>query len=367
MLVTTNAATGHFFPLAPTVRALLAAGHDVRVGCPATFADSVTAAGFRALACAEEPVELVVPPPPPAEDRDGRLRWAVTAGWPSDAPLWVNDLLLQASSWKPEVVVVEPVEHAGRIVAAVLGLPVVEHGWGFTLPFIVDAEAPGVLDDVYAALGARPREPALRVDLGTASVQAADARLVDRYRYVAWSRPGESTPERDGRPRVLATLGTYGYAGAARHLQEAVAGAVDCGAQVVAVLGNLDGGTAPDFPDGVKVVNWVDLPDEISRSDVVVHHGGAGTSWATLSAGRPALVLPQGGDQFSNARELVRVGAAHSIEPVELSGSAVRRSLEELLTNPAATLRAQAVAAENAALPGPQELAAAIASIAADA
>jgi UDP:flavonoid glycosyltransferase YjiC (YdhE family) len=45
--------------------------------------------------------------------------------------------------------------------------------------------------------------------------------------------------------------------------------------------------------------------------DLVVHHGGAGPSWAALSAGKPAVVLPQAGDQFPDARILATAGAAH--------------------------------------------------------
>jgi UDP:flavonoid glycosyltransferase YjiC (YdhE family) len=34
ILVTTNAAVGHFLPMAATVAELVAIGHEVRIGCP---------------------------------------------------------------------------------------------------------------------------------------------------------------------------------------------------------------------------------------------------------------------------------------------------------------------------------------------
>ena len=41
ILVTTNAAVGHFLPMASTIAALIADGHEVLVGCPASFAPFV--------------------------------------------------------------------------------------------------------------------------------------------------------------------------------------------------------------------------------------------------------------------------------------------------------------------------------------
>jgi len=37
ILVTTNAAIGHFLPMAATVAELAASGHEVRIGCPLSF------------------------------------------------------------------------------------------------------------------------------------------------------------------------------------------------------------------------------------------------------------------------------------------------------------------------------------------
>lgn len=225
ILVTTNAAMGHFAPLVPTIRALLAAGHAVRVGCPSSFAPTVTDAGFAVIACQQAPYRSAVPPPPAVEAIDQQLAWAVTKSWPDEAHGWIHSLLQQARVWRPELVVVEPVEHAGRIVAAALQVPLVEHGWGFTLPAgMSDSGAVGLLDR-YAQLGAEPAPPALSVDLGVAVVQAPDAPMVPRYRYQPWSGAGQPLPEPDGRPRVLVTLGTFDNPDAARRLRVVVTAA----------------------------------------------------------------------------------------------------------------------------------------------
>jgi len=364
ILVTTNAAVGHLAALAPTVQGLLAAGHDVRVGCPAAFAAKVRAAGFVPMACAEQPVEPIDLSPPPREARAARFEWSVTVSWPAAARTWAAALVVQAANWRPAVVVVEPVEHAGRVTAAALGVPLVEHGWGFTLPAgMTDAGSRGLLD-VYAQHGATPAEPAMRVDLGVASMQAADTGAVARYRYLAWAQPGEALPEPDGRPRILVTLGTFGNPDAAHRIRAIVSAAHECGAQVIAVLGNPDRHSAEVFPAGTAALDWVDLPAAVASSDLVIHHGGAGTSWATLAAGCPAVVVPQLGDQFRNAGLLGRAGVAVCLDPSDLVPVLLRQAIERVLGTPSFAERAGAVATENSVLPDAARLASDIVALA---
>jgi UDP:flavonoid glycosyltransferase YjiC (YdhE family) len=362
ILVTTNAAMGHFSPLAPTARALVGLGHNVRIGCPAPFAETVRDAGFEALACAEVPVSATVPAPPPADSQAARLGWAVSQSWPSYARGWVADLLAQTRAWNPDVVVVEPVEHAGRIAAAALGVPVVEHGWGFTLPHGLTQAGSSSLSDVYEAIDAKPTPPRLSIDLGASSVQASDIGPVARYRYQPWSQPGQPLPEPDHRPRLLVTLGTYENPDAAARIRRIAGAALNAGGQVLAILGNADRRTLDDFQAGIHVLDWVDLPAAIASSALVIHHAGAGTSWAALAAGRPSLVTPQMGDQFRNAALLERSGAADVLDEKGLSPTALSRTIENALIKQRLTDRALSLAEENRQLPDATELARHIAS-----
>lgn len=360
VLVTTNAAVGHFLPMASTVAALVAAGHDVRVGCPESFEAFVHSAGFATMGCEERDVEISVPPPP--EDRDGRLIWAVTLSWPSDCRPWVDSLLQQARQWRPDLVMVEPVEHAGRIVAAALGLPLVVHGWGFTLPAPVeDAAADGLLD-LYERVSAPPPVPVLTADLGPSAVQARDAGPARRYRYRPFSVPGQPLPPpRTGKRRVLVTLGTYANPKAAALIRTVVAAAVDNDAEVVAVLGNDDRGSAETFPPGTTVLPWVDMPAAVASCDLVVHHGGAGTSWTTLSAGKPAVLLPQAGDQYRNAELLTAAGAALTCSSDQLDD--ITASIDAGSSRRDLADQAGRIARDNAALPDISELAGDVAAL----
>ena len=59
VLVSTTANSGHFGPLVPFARACLAAGHELVVAAPASFAADVAATGFEHRPFADAPPELV--------------------------------------------------------------------------------------------------------------------------------------------------------------------------------------------------------------------------------------------------------------------------------------------------------------------
>jgi UDP:flavonoid glycosyltransferase YjiC (YdhE family) len=353
ILVTTNAAVGHFLPMAPTVAALIAAGHDVRVGCPEGFASFVERCGFPTIGCREVRVEPEVPPMPPPTDHQERLTWAIVHSWPADCRSWVDELVSAAHNWRPDAVMVEPVEHAGRIVAAAIGVPLVVHGWGFTLPSGTDEAAADGLADLYRQVGAEPFSPTLVADLGPGRLQPPDAPRVRRFAYVPWPLPGEAIPGRSAQQRVLMTLGTYPNPRAASCLREAALAAHRLGVEVVLVLGNRDRESTVELPPDVITVRWTDMRSAIRSSDLVLHHGGAGTTWTTLAEGRPAVVLPQGGDQFANADRLAAAGAGLVVDEAAQVGDAIESALDDT----ALAQNAAQVASENAAMDAPAVLA----------
>jgi UDP:flavonoid glycosyltransferase YjiC (YdhE family) len=188
-------------------------------------------------------------------------------------------------------------------------------------------------------------------------VQDTDIPDVTRYRYQPWSHPGQAIPEPDGRQRIIVTLGTFDNPEAAGQIRLAAAAGQDAGAQVLAVLGNQDRRSIDDFRAGVHVLDWIDLPAAIATSDLVIHHGGAGTSWATLAAGRPAVVMPQMGDQFRNAALLQQSGVAITLGDIKLNPAALSEAIHTSLHDPDLTASARSLAAANHELPDTTELA----------
>jgi UDP:flavonoid glycosyltransferase YjiC (YdhE family) len=352
VLVTVNDAYGHVLPLVPTVRELARRGHDVLMACPGGTLDKLGLDGLQTRRY--EPVEtapLAIRSPP--KDRLAeRLAFSVHLAWPNVARGWAGQLLADARTFGPDLVVCEPVEHAGRVVAAALGVPLVEHGWGFTLPAGTDATAADGLTDLYRTAGTTHREPLLRVDLGSAGFQAPDIdQTVERYRYVPWAPPAEPLPPPGSTPRLLLTLGTFPKPGAADRLRQAVDATAELDAEPVVVLGNEDRRSPDGWPARAIVREWVDLPFEIARCTLVVHHGGAGTTWATLVAGIPAVCLPQSGDQFRNAELLAGAGAATVVMPDAVDVPTLQRTFTQALANPSLATGADRARRTNNSLP----------------
>jgi UDP:flavonoid glycosyltransferase YjiC (YdhE family) len=91
------------------------------------------------------------------------------------------------------------------------------------------------------------------------------------------------------------------------------------------------------------------------RCDVVVTHGGSGTVLAALAHGLPLLVLPQGANQFWNADRCVELGVGLRLAAGDVSPDAIRDRVETLLGVRAFRDAAVGMAAEIAAMPGPDE------------
>lgn len=65
----------------------------------------------------------------------------------------------------------------------------------------------------------------------------------------------------------------------------------------------------------VKFTDWVDGEAAIFHSDLVIHHGGYGTTMETLLAGKPSLVIPSHSEQEGNGRRLQELGLGRVILP----------------------------------------------------
>jgi len=131
----------------------------------------------------------------------------------------------------------------------------------------------------------------------------------------------------DGRPHVLATLGTH-----LPHLKDRFAAALRLFAErnpgIVIHLSR--GGTLPGTAPGLE--NWRDYrnisyQNHLSRYDLVVHHAGAGVLNHCLRHGIPSVVVPQDYDQFDNAARLVASGLALRAGTFSEIGTVLLRAL----------------------------------------
>lgn len=85
----------------------------------------------------------------------------------------------------------------------------------------------------------------------------------------------------------------------------------ELGQRALVCAGGTDFGDAP-LPDHVKVVGFVNYATVFAACRAVVHHGGSGTTAASLRAGKPTLILWSTADQpyWGNQLKRLRVGVA---------------------------------------------------------
>ena len=127
VLLTTQPGYGHFRPLLPLAHALVAAGHEVRVGTSASYAAVVEREGLTAAAVGLDwlhGIESTIPselrPPPQANTLETYFAHKfvrMTAG------RLATDVVALSDRWRPDLIVRETTEFGGSLAAQILGLP----------------------------------------------------------------------------------------------------------------------------------------------------------------------------------------------------------------------------------------------------
>ncbi|MEU5265054.1 nucleotide disphospho-sugar-binding domain-containing protein [Amycolatopsis sp. NPDC021455] len=249
--------------------------------------------------------------------------------------IYAEDLEPDLKRLRPDLVVHGwGVPEAG-VAARRAGIPALWHGFGRMFPRDIGFERPA---------------GGVHLDICPSSLQDADfLTTAERIplRPVPFAEPGDFR-----RPLVYLTLGTA--FGTPEVLTTAIRGLAALGVPLVVATGRVRPEDLGPVPDHVTLRAWVPQAAVIPHADLVVHHGGSGTTLGALAAGVPQLVLPQGADQFANAEALVAAEAALRLLPGELSADAVTEQARK-----ASSCRdaARVIAAEIAAMPSPDEVA----------
>lgn len=226
VLLTTQPGYGHFRPLLPLAHALVAAGHDTRVGTSASFAAVVEREGFAAEAVGLDwlhGVESTIPPelrPPPS---DSLATYFANKFVRMTAGRLAAGVVGLADRWRPDLIVRETTEYGGSLAAQILGLP----------SAALQVASPTLMaDDILAevAIALDELRPPLRLELDPSRAAFQDELVVcfapptlhdPGFRLPAGLRsfhPGpaganDASPEAIAglgleRPLVYATLGT---------------------------------------------------------------------------------------------------------------------------------------------------------------
>jgi UDP:flavonoid glycosyltransferase YjiC (YdhE family) len=375
VLVATVPAVGHVLPMAPLIAAMVADGDEVTVAAHPTLAPHVERTGAALWPSgSDEPTWFA------------RLS-ARTRGAPGDglAPSridhyfvprafgeigtddLVDDVLACAESVRPHLVVAETYAFVGPLVAAARGVPCAQH----LLGPLLDAEVLDLANDAVAPLW---RTFGLEVPGYAGCYETATIRICPPSLDVAtvprgatlWLRPAPlplEGPRAMARPLVYVTLGTFFSGGDV--FRTILGGLAAEDVDVLVTVGSDgDPGALAPLPANATVERFVPQASLLPGCAVVVHHGGGGTTFGALAHGLPQVVLPQGADNFTNARLLEASGASCTLLPDEVTGDAVRDAVRRALDDASMRTAAQALASSIREMPAPEDVAAALRALA---
>jgi UDP:flavonoid glycosyltransferase YjiC (YdhE family) len=371
-------AFGHLYPLMPLALAARTAGHDVMFATGEGFVPRLRALGFEThqagISIQQASQELLQSGRLPSWNRSN---WESVSGQlflGSLARRTVEDLLPLLDRLAPDLVIYEQSDFGAAVAAALVEVPAICHSLGRAMSIErrqIFAETR--LDALWADY--RRVSAPLDVFWGNAYLDIYPPSLQEPsifdnpfripMRPVPWSEPTEVMPawvSTRSRPLVYLTLGTIPCSGDG--LREAAEGLSTLGVDVLVALGPHEPSVVGSVPAGVHVERFVHQADVLPHVDLIVHHGGSGTTIGALSRGLPQLILPRRGDQFINAHVVVSAGLGLSLELDSLSFDSVVKAARSLLTDDSYRNAACLVRREIAAMPHPTDALPALISLA---
>jgi UDP:flavonoid glycosyltransferase YjiC (YdhE family) len=373
-------ASGHVLPLLALAEPLEAAGHELAFAVPSIGVATVEQAGCTALPLS--PIEWFTEAAQrlgidydamPNEQRSlFQVRVAATG---LHQQRWVQDLLNLARDGSPDLIVWGDGTYAGPVAAERMGLPhacvqVLARGLGPFLPawslhdviaecldamrIAIGLEADPELSRLYKCLVLSPFPPSLQSSAGRAvptrvAVQPARPTMPPEPGLPTWLA---DLPPRDKRPRVYVTLGTVpAPMGSGSLLRAVVAGLANAEVEVIITTGSIEPADLGVLPSNVHVERYIPQAWLLPECDVILFHGGSGTTQGAVDNGLPMVVIPGRADQPDNADGLAAAGAALVLAPEQVSPANVRNAVERVFREPTFRSSARRLQSELHALP----------------
>ncbi|MER7007268.1 nucleotide disphospho-sugar-binding domain-containing protein [Dactylosporangium sp. NPDC000555] len=355
---------GHLYPLVPLAWACRARGHEVLVATTNHFVPAAQQTGLPVAGCG------------PGFDL-WELADAGAAYGVADAPRDHGEVLALMASrnlagtlsivdqWRPDLVVAERSEYAGPVAAAARGIPYAEVHWGVSELVEYRAAARSRLADPLREHGLTGLpEPAAVFNPWPPSLRQSYAMDHLGLRHVPYDG---ASPVPDwmlspaDRPRICLTLGTILPHLAKDNLTSFVLDLLDelarLGVEVIVAVDDEFAKRLPRVPSAVRHVGRVPLSQVLRTSQILIHHGGQGSSLTALASGCVQVVMPKFDDMFANADAVVASGAGLSVPLDKATPDDVAGLCRELLADPGFGAAALRVSREIQAQPAPVDAA----------
>jgi len=371
VLFSTTAGSGHFGPLVPFARACRDAGHEVKVAAPLSFTAAVAATRLDHAPFADVPPDVLGPIfgrlfELSREEANQVVIGEVFGRLDAQAALpGVTDIM---ANWRPDIVVREFCEFGSLVAAAKAGVPQIEVATGLAatvanaLPLVA---APLAELDAIAGL---PEGTAYHALASGTVLSCVPAELdgegetgglrVRRYRDGSLTAGPSSPPPPWGdhdHPLVYVTFGSVAaglppFAPLYRSVLDALAGEP---IRVLMTTGSaLDPGSLAPWPANARVEQWWPQASVMTHTDVVVGHGGFGTTMMALAGGVPQVIIPLFAfDQFVNAERVAAIGAGICLDGGPDAVDSLAPALADGIGDPTYEQKARGVAAAMAELP----------------
>ncbi|WP_253886503.1 glycosyltransferase [Actinokineospora diospyrosa] len=361
-------AHGHTYPQLPLAIAAKAAGHEITYATWETFHPPLAALGFETVNAGGDMAGAFT------EVIAGRDFQELTQEEISGIAMRVfGDILPRAAiadlgalfeHRRFDLVVHESAAIGAAIAAKLAGIPAVGHG--ISKPVALDhmPALKNLLPDLAAEFGVAFSERtgfgSPYLDIYPESLQEP-AELIDRrvpLRPVAFAEPSElpAIATSGAGKLIYLTLGTA--FGNPAVLRAAIDGLAATGNRVVVATGpTVEVAALGEPPANVTVLPWVAQAELLPHVDLVVHHGGSGTTLGSAAAGVKQLFIPQGADQFVNAETFTNAGAARQLLGADVTPEALTEAAKDVLADDSITKVVTALAEEIAAMPSPEEIA----------
>jgi MGT family glycosyltransferase len=282
-------------------------------------------------------------------------------------------------AWRPELILREPCEYASAVVAAERAIAV-----GQVAISVAEVELASIR---HAAPALEEYRPGLTGVVEATPYLTSMPRSLDpsafqrTFRFKDVGHAPAPLPDwwaGSPSPLVYLTLGTVlGHlSGAAALYETALQGLASLeDVRVLMTVGrHFDPTVLGTLPDNVHVERWVEQTDVLAAADVVVCHGGSGTTYGALAAGVPLVVVPVLADQFENGRRVGAFGAGVMVDRPTTNGrrqilgpadaSRIAEAARTVLEQPRYAEAAGALAREVASEPDPDEVLASLIALA---
>jgi glycosyltransferase DesVII len=391
----------HLFCMTPVAWAMRAAGHEVRVASCVEIVDVIASTGMTAVSVgSNDGISAAMSGNRESQEWEA-LSWndldPARLNWEDElnrAQLYafgcamynepmIDDLVAFARSWRPDLVVWDPLTYAGPIAAGVVGAAHVRSMctadvWvGKRELFLKmyeevppeerrdplgdwltgrSAEFGGTFDEEFVTgqLTLDPLPPSLSVPTGA---------VRSPIRFVPYNGPAVSpdwlrTPPEA--PRVCMSLGASNaerYGGDYVSKADILESLAELDAEVVAALLPSQAEELGTLPGNVRVVSSVPLHALLPSCSLLIHHGGFGSYANAMAYGVPQLIVTTSvSDHVYRGECLARAGAGLVIKHQDAGPARVRDDVARIIGDPAFARAAGRLRDEVSAMPSPADV-----------